>query len=280
MAPPTFAAPLPASSNASPPSGSNGVADFVSKITQSTRFDRASVARWRAPLCFSAAGLPENENAFVVQRLSQIARAAGARVQDQGCSKGAYNFHVLFTLNAESAAKTWYTHHRDLFEENAANGAQIDRFVDPSTPSAVRVWHNATLFGTDGQPLVRVDPGDPIESLPESDYAGSRLPPRGVLGLNYAVVIVDGTKTNDAGLAPLTDYVAMAGLAELDLGADLGDDPTILRLFTAPTAARPTGLTAWDQAFLTALYRSAESPRSLRPELAATVAHDVSASPD
>ena len=224
-------------------------------------------------------GLPENENAFVVQRLTQIASGAGARIQSEGCRKGSYNFHVLFTLNANRAAKHWYAYHRDLFEENASSQAQIDRFVDPSNPAPVRVWHNATLFGTDGETLIPVDPGDPVESLPPLDYTGSRLTSPGVIGLNFAVVIVDGTKTNGAGLAPLADYVAMAGLAELDLGADLRNDPTILRLFTVPADARPSGLTAWDQAFLGALYRTAESPKNLRTQLAASVAHDVSASP-
>ena len=292
-APPTFAAPaafaasaaFPASA-ASPGSpgvhaapSSDEVSDFVTRITQSTRFDRASVARWRGPICLSVEGLPESENAFVVQRLSQIATAAGAHVLSDGCGKGAYNFRVLFTLHADQDAKDMYRHHRDLFEENAANAAQIDRFVDPSTPGPVRVWHNATLFGTDGQPLGQVDPGDPIEALPHLEYTGSRLVSPGVIGLNFAAIIVDGTKTNSAGLAPLTDYIAMVGLADLDLGAELGGDPTILRLFTAPENARPAGLTAWDRAFLTALYRTDEMPKNLRAELATTVAHDVSAEP-
>jgi hypothetical protein len=224
-------------------------------------------------------GLPDRENAFVAQRLTQIASGAGARVQTDGCSQGSYNFRVLFTLNADRAAKNLYRHHRDLFEENAASPAQIDRFVGPSTPAPVRVWHNATLFGTDGEPLVRVDPGDPVESFPHLEYTGSRLTSPGVVGLNFAVVIVDGTKTNGAGLAPIADYIAMAGLAELDLGAELGTDPTILRLFTAPADARPVGLTAWDQAFLTALYRTDESPKNLRTQLAASVSHDVAAGP-
>jgi hypothetical protein len=225
-------------------------------------------------------GLPENESAFVVQRLTQIASAAGARIQTEGCSKGSYNFRVLFTLNAEHDAKNWYTHHRDLFEENASSWHQIERFTDPSNAGPVRVWHNATLFGTDGNSLERVNPGEPIESFPYLEYTGSHLMTPGVIGLNYALVIVDGTKTNGAGLAPIADYVAMAGLAELDLGAALGSDPTILRLFTAPADARPAALTAWDQAFLTALYRTEENPKNLRTQLAASVAHDVSASPN
>jgi hypothetical protein len=230
--------------------------------------------RWRSPLCLSVEGLPQNENAFVVQRVSQIASAAGAPLQTQGCAKGSYNFHVVFTLNADRAAKDWYGDHRDLFEENAAGPAQINRFVEPSTPAPVRVWHNATLFGADGKPLVPVDAGEPIEPLPQPYITGSRLP-HGVIGLNYAVIIVDGTRTNGAGLAAIADYVAMAGLAELNLGAELGDDQTILTLFTAPAVQRPPGLTAWDRAFLSALYHFEQSQRILRADLSGTMTQAV-----
>jgi len=274
---------LPAPPAAAPARSNSGVAtansdevsDFVRKITQSTRFDRTAVPRWRAPLCFSVQGIPESESTFVAQRLAQIASRAGATVQGQGCAKGSYNFHVMFTLNAGQAAKDWYAHHRDMFETNSTQ-AQISRFVDPANPGAVRVWHAATLFGTDGVPLAPVNPGEPIESVPHLDDIWSMLTSRGVLGLNYAVVIIDGTRAKGAGLAQLADYAAMAGLADLDLGADLGQDPTILRLFAEPASARPVGLTSWDQSFLSALYHADQNPRNLRAQIAGTMAHDIS----
>jgi len=276
--PPAAWPPPPAYGYATAPPSADEVSDFVSRITQSTRFDRGTVARWQAPLCFDVEGLPENESRFVVDRLSQIASDAGAALQGEGCSKSTSNFHVVFTLNAEQVARHWYARHRDLFESNGSL-TQINRFVRPPNPGAVRVWHNATLFGTDGHPLVAVDPADPVEGVPHLDDTGSRLHSRAVVGLNYAVIIIDGRRANGAGLAPLADYAAMAGLAELDLGADLGHDPTILRLFTAAANDRPMGVTAWDQAFLGELYHSDQSSRNLRAQLAATVAHDVSGLP-
>ena len=280
-APPTFAAPpsaAPTHSNAGvAPANTDEVSDFVKRITQSTRFDRTlGVARWRAPLCFSVEGLPENESTFVVQRLSQIASRVGAPLKSQGCSKGSYNFHVVFTLNAAQAAKDWFAHHRDMFESNTSTPSEINRFVDPSSPGPVRVWHAATLFGTDGQPLVVVDPGNPVESPPRLDDVWSLLTSRGVIGLNYAVIIIDGTRAKGAGLAPLADYAALAGLAELDLGAALGNDPTILRLFTEPADARPVSLTSWDQSFLSGLYHADQSPRNQRAQIVQTMAHNIS----
>jgi hypothetical protein len=282
--PPVYAAPQPytappsfgvAAATASSAAGTDDVSEFVSKITQSTRFDRSAVARWRAPICFSVTGLPQNEDAFVVQRLTQIARDAGARIESKGCTKGSYNFHVVFTLDAAGTASDWYNHHRGLFEENAAGPAQIDRFLEPSTPPPVRVWHDATLFGTDGEPLVAVDPGNPVESMPQTDMTGSRLRPQGALGLNYALIIVDGKRTNGAGLAAIADYVAMAGLVDLNLAAELGDDATILRLFSAPANQRPGGLTSLDRAFLSAAYHSEQDPRNLRADISGAMTQRV-----
>jgi hypothetical protein len=95
------------------------------------------------------------------------------------------------------------------------------------------------------------------------------------VGLNFAVVIIDGTRANGAGIGQLADYAAMAGLADLDLTANVGNVPTILRLFNEPPDARPPGLTAWDQSFLNALYHSDEGPRSLRAQIADTMAHNM-----
>jgi hypothetical protein len=273
-APPSFGA--PGTPGASAVSGSEEVSDFVRRITQSSRFESNSVARWRTPLCFSVQGLPANENAFVVQRLTQIASAAGAPIESQGCSKGSYNFHVVFTLDADRTASDWYDRHRALFEANATAQAQINKFVEPDASPPVRVWHNATLFGPDGRTLVPVDAGEPIEAPPQTVLTGSRLTSQGVMGLNYALVIVDGTKTNHAGLASIADYLAMAGLAELNLGADVGDDPTILRLFSAPQNARPAGLTQWDRSFLSALYHAEQHPRILSAQIAGTMTQQVS----
>ena len=96
-APAVTSAPEKSAAAASSAPGSDDVTEFVTKITQSTRFDRSAVARWRAPLCFSVEGLPQNEDLFVVQRLTQIARDAGAMTVmfDGGIRRGT---HVLKAL--------------------------------------------------------------------------------------------------------------------------------------------------------------------------------------
>lgn len=274
---PTYA-PAPSGAYGTAPANPQEVSRFVRSITGSTRFERNSVVRWRAPLCFDVQGLPENEAEFVRQRLAQIASNAGAEVHSRGCGNGSYNFHVVFTLNSEQVAHDWYKRHRDLFDSNASR-AQINRFLDPQEPGPVRVWHSGTLFGRDGFPLIPVDPGSPVEPMPylNSQYdGGSRLTSEAFVGLNWALVIIDGRLANGAALASLTDYAAMVGLADLDLKANVGDAPTILRLFSAPPQERPSGLSSWDEAFLNALYHSGESARNLRAQITGTMVRAIS----
>jgi len=53
----------------------------------------------------------------------------------------------------------------------------------------------------------------------------------------------------------LAAYVAMIGLAEIRIDARAGDAPSsILQLFAGSGKAAPPGLSAWDEAFLRAIY--------------------------
>jgi hypothetical protein len=67
----------------------------------------------------------------------------------------------------------------------------------------------------------------------------------------------------------------MAGLTEVNFDANFGDAPTILRLFSADTDARPKSLSAWDTAFLKALYQTSQSDRHQRVEIAKQMLGDV-----
>ena len=68
------------------------------------------------------------------------------------------------------------------------------------------------------------------------------------------IVVVDLRRTEGMELGPLTDYVAMMSLAQIRQNSDLGDAPTILRLFDETDSAGAQGLSPWDQAFLKSLY--------------------------
>jgi hypothetical protein len=251
---------------------------YVEKLTHSTRFHHDSIARFREPLCLAVAGMPSAETQYVLKRVPEIATAAGAQILPQGCSP--HNFIVVFTPDADQLVKDWHGRDAVLFDANASP-PQVDRFLTPSTPTTVRVWHNGVIYGRDG-PVRSANAGagvapDPKVGFATQTFTDSRLTMESVVGLSLAIVVIDTTRTNGAKLGQLADYAAMVGLVDIQSATDLGDAPTILRLFTEPPEARPRHLTAWDQAFLKAIYQNTElDSRTQRSQIAGKIVQDVS----
>jgi hypothetical protein len=67
----------------------------------------------------------------------------------------------------------------------------------------------------------------------------------------------------------------MVGFADIPASENLGDASSILRLFDEPPDAEPSGLTAWDSAFLRALYHSDQGNTTQRSEIAVQMIHEV-----
>ena len=80
----------------------------------------------------------------------------------------------------------------------------------------------------------------------------SRLAFSTVNVISSVIVIVDLDDTKEIKLGPLTDYIAMVGLTDVDLDGDWGDEPTILSLFVASGEATSQKMSIWDRAFLKA----------------------------
>jgi hypothetical protein len=87
-------------------------------------------------------------------------------------------------------------------------------------------------------------------------------------------VLVDLDDVKETKLGPLTDYIAMVGLAEVDLDGDWGDAPTVLRLFADSGDAASQRMSAWDSAFLKALYRTSQKSRHQRSTIAQRMVSD------
>jgi len=178
------------------------MAGFVRRITQDPRFYDESLPRWRAPVCFAVAGLPTREGSFVLARLSQIAHSVGARIARRGCE---YNFYVVFTPQPDKMLQRAYRLPRRVFDEDAGLPA-IHRFLNPTKPQAVRVWHNASAVSKDGRPIdvdaacgsVAVG-GRPVPV--SCQYFPSRITRYDVFGFSLALVVIDTTFPRGVKLA-------------------------------------------------------------------------------
>jgi hypothetical protein len=255
------------------------VHSFVRTLTHSSRFSEESVPRWSsAPLCFLVAGLPRDRGEFVTRRLTQLAGSVGAPLRQAGCARQAANFYVVFTPNPDLTLK--YLHHRPtLLFHSDASPKQIEQFLTPAKSQAVRVWHNADLVGRDGIPMPPGGSPSCAAALRGAwincDPGASRVVLAAVPAFTQTVIVVDSRQLQGIPLGQLTDYIAMAGLIDVDPNANLGDAPSILRLFTLAPSERPAGLTAWDRAFLRALYHTDQRSPVQRTQIVTKMVDDI-----
>jgi hypothetical protein len=235
--------------------------DYVQALTAPSYEE--SLARWTQPICPMVAGLPRDKGEYVLARLTQVAMQARAPLSRK--AKCRANFIIVVTDQPEALIAGWRKRNRELF--GSAMPPTIRRFVEEERP--VRVWRNDTTADTGGAPPAD-DPTGPRIMRQIND---SRLEWNALVTFSSVVVIVDTSRMSGVTFAQLTDYVAMAGLAKLDLDAKLGGAPSILALFREPGAA--SGLSPWDRAFLKELYATNPVYRLQRVTIARQVAETV-----
>ena len=239
-----------------------------------------SLARWSRPICPLVAGLTRDQGEFILARVSQIVASAGAPLAAEKCLP---NFYVVATTDPDALLKAWRRRDKGLF--GIEPGPKIRRFLD--TPAPVRVWYNADVDAADGVPLTGgalalytggpSDTGTGFNGVPTNLHAKlSRLQWDELRSLASVIVIVDMRRATGVNFGQLADYIALAGLTEVRLGADVGQAVSILSLFRGPAAAAPQTLSAWDQAFLMALYHTDQSDKLQASVIATQIARTIS----
>jgi hypothetical protein len=237
---------------------------FVRGVTQNPGFsDHESLVRWNVPICLFAVGLTAEDLKTVSARLTQIIFSAGAPLALEPCQP---NFVIIATSEPDRVLEAWYARNKQLFGD--ATLPQIHHFLDRSGSRPIRVWHNIDRGRTS---TMRFGHFVPSNNQAES----SPFVRNAVLGFYSVFAIVDTNAAPRVTLDQLTDYIAMAGLSNVDLDADVGSAPSILRLFVSfPTP--PAGLSPWDAAFIKALYQSDQTSRTQRREIVERVMHEIS----
>jgi hypothetical protein len=237
---------------------------FVRGLTQNPGFsDSESLVRWNVPICFFAAGLPEEDMNAVSARLTQIISRAGVSPAREPCQP---NFSVIATSEPGRVLEAWYARNRQLFGD--ATAAQIRQFLDSAGSRPILVWRNIDRGRKAGTRLGHFVPSN-------NNAESSPFVRNAVLSFFSVFAIVDTNLASHATPDQLADYIAMAGLSNVDLDADIGSAPSILRLFvSSPTP--PAGLSSWDAAFIKALYQSDQTSRSQRRDIAERVMNEIS----
>ena len=241
------------------------VKTFVSDIT--TAPIQESLAQWQKeiPICPEVAGFPYDDSEYVLSRLSQIARAAGASLAPESCSA---NLHIVVSSVPDELIAEWSNRKPWMFGN--AGGTKIRQFL--KGPAPIRVWYNTAFFNGDGIPCKTYDGG---VQVCEQDAQVAQVRLAAVRDFSSVIVLVDARQTQEISIGQLAAYIAMVGLAEIRVNAKLGVAPTILRLFTDPTNAPPFGMSAWDEAYLKALYHTQHDERTQLLSLKTSMIKDI-----
>jgi hypothetical protein len=235
-----------------------------------------SLVRWSKPICPLVAGIPAEQGEFVLHGISQAARDAGAKLAGEQCKP---NFHVVLTPEPEKLLDLWRKRAPRLFGMEPPQ--KVRRIL--GKPRPIRVWYNVWDVcgaGVDTGTIIAADTNYGLQMT--TPYGGgclkdSRLAFSAVNVISSVIVIVDLDDTKAIKLGPLTDYISMVGLTDVNLDGDWGDEPTILHLFAASAAATPQKLSIWDRAFLKALYTTSQVDRHQRTEIARAMVNDFMA---
>jgi hypothetical protein len=241
----------------------NEVDTFVSSaITRPYGDD--SLLRWDHPVCPLVAGMSREAGEFALLRLSQIARSAHAPLGSETCKP---NLFVIVAKNPEKFLRLWWRHDPRLF--NTRFGvAPVKRFIE--FPRPVRVWYNAKVSGGDNGLVLSnllatsTDPGGGLVDFPVfagPSILGSRITRTVVQNISSAIIVVDPAQVSKLNIVQLVDYIGLVGLAEINLDRDVGEAPTILKVFAASDIAPPVEMTAWDKALLQSLYTTPQRNR-------------------
>jgi hypothetical protein len=262
---------------------------FVNEITNYDPNDTMGLARWLVPVCPLISGLSDQDGEFVLGRVSEIARKAGAPIAGEKCRP---NLYILISANPAELLRGMERRNR-MFTFADAPSSLVDEFI--ASPRPVRVWYHTRVDTPEGLPLTSFEfpelgkqsHGNVFQSN-NAEVAGAPTPtPHGtdpgmqtnpwansshiilnfVWDIHRVIVVVDQTRLAGVTRGQLADYVAMVGLAQLKADLQLGDTPTILTLFSGTPQAASAGMTDWDQAFLKSLYDTDQRIKKQRSQI-------------
>jgi hypothetical protein len=213
-------------------------------------------SRWDRKVCVGVANVRAGAAQVIIDQVSRIALEVGLEPAEPGCSP---NILVIGTNDGEAMARGLIGAKRRAFLPFYSGGSRsalaLERFQ--ASDAAVRWWHvGVPVNRYTGEIAVRL----PGREAPFVRQDGSRLTTQIQNNLLRAFIIVDLAQMEGINFHQLGDYVGMVAMAQIDPAAATGAYDTVLNLFSG--AGTVQGLTAWDRAYLNALYSSELNQRA------------------
>lgn len=224
---------------------------------------RRGPARWARRVCVGAVNLRQDVAQALVDQVSEVARRVDLEVGEPGCRP---NILIIGADDGAALARGLVERRPRLFRPGYSGASRSRLALEGFTtnPAPVRWWHVSLPVDRDtGAPAVRMRGEDPPM------VAGrGRFRTNITNTLQRVVIVVDINAASGLNTVQLGDYLGVVALAQVDPEAETSAYDTILNLFEIEP--RPSGMTDWDRAYLSALYEAEldqSGPPSQRREI-------------
>jgi hypothetical protein len=209
------------------------------------------IARWESGICPVIVGQSPAVANLVTGQVRGIAKAVGAPINDQPSCQP--NIEIVFTTTPQALLDDIRAHETDYLGY-AAGSAEREKLATVTRP--IQAWY--TTATTDLRGISRVDSARPRGALPDARFAsvtGNHLTDGTRSALNHVIIVVDPGKLAGQEISPLTDYIAVLALAQLNAPDSCLELPSVVNLLASGCRLKAAGLTATDLAFLRGLYK-------------------------
>lgn len=251
--------------------------DFSKTFATPTKVT-GKMARWEHPICPRVVGQNSSYAAFITQHIKYVALAAGAPVDtDAAC---AANIDIVFTTAPQALLDTvsrddqeylgyftsvaqkkvlatisrpiqaWYaTETTDLWGRrrldigrSIVSGSTVENFNGLVGPAGDSTTSSAGSALADGPPFFR--------------STGDHLNDGIHTGFNHIMIVIDSGKVAGQDVVPLSDYIAMLALTQINAPDACQELPSIVnRMASGCTHEASDSLTMYDLAYLQGLYQ-------------------------
>lgn len=219
------------------------VRSYVADITLRSE---SQVARFHDPICPVAIGLPPEHNAVIEERMRQNAEAAGIELEKLPCRA---NVILIVAENGRNFITDIRDHKPTWLGE--LSSSTIKRILDEDGPA--RAWTITSLRNEDGWPMSGRG-GEEGTTLRVNTASILKQPTRQEMDASF--IVIDKAAVLGLSLTQIADYATMRGFAKTREPEGVSSVDTVLSLFDAKADARPASLTASDEAYLRALYKT------------------------
>ena len=212
------------------------------------------LARFQTPICPQVDGLTPALNKAFADRIRADAKIAGLEADGATCSP---NLTVLIVPDGQAVVRELHRTRSAVF--GALNPITISHLAAP--PGPAHLWTSTEVRSRAGARIKGGSGGDDVGVLNVRNASILQAVTR--TDVNGTVLLLDQPATVGKTINQLADYAAMRTIAQTRPIGTAAAEPTILKLLDADEADPARGLTAFDTAYLKALYHGSAEYRPL-----------------